>query len=571
MYLRNVSSSAGFYMQRIILSILVFLPFLSQAQNYPKNDFRNPLGIPIVLAGNFGECRANHFHSGLDIKTEGKENFPVYAIGDGYVSRIKLQNGGFGHALYIQHTNGYTSLYAHLNDFAPAIQAYMKKAQYSSKKWTVDLYPKPSMFRVKKGDLIAYSGNTGGSTAPHLHLEIRNANGSPVNPALFGFDIPDNIPPKPYKVAVYNMQRSVYDQSPMLKAITGDNGSYKASIVNTDAKNIGIGIDVFDYMNGSNNTLNFYTAELLMDGKTQCKIRLDDISYSITRYMNAYVDYSMKKKSGRWIQLLFRLPGNKLTSIYEQLNSDRGALDISDGNVHDIDIQLIDVFNNETTISFQVQYSGNEVTDNSCNDGKQFQTGRSNSFNHSNIKFTLGAGDLYDDLCFQFSEKRDDKAYSGRYQLHDAAMPVHTYFNLYIKPDKPIPFSLRDKIAMIQYDGEEDDGQGAVFSDGWYKGRIRNFGEYRLVADTQPPTINLLQSKEALKTSDRISVKVVENITSVDWLVGKIDGSWVPFEQSGDIFFYTFDEHVGKGDHKLDITASDENGNTKSFTYTFTR
>lgn len=568
MYLSNVLS-LSFNMRRLLL-ILLFIPGLLNAQNYPKNDFRNPLGIPMVLAGNFGECRSNHFHSGLDVKTDSKENYPVYAIGDGYVSRIKLQNGGFGHALYIQHTNGYTSLYAHLNDFAPEIQAYMKKQQYRNRSWTVDLYPKSSMFRVKKGDLIAYSGNTGGSMAPHLHLEIRNGKGSPVNPALFGFDITDNIPPKPYKIAVYDMDNSIYEQNPLLTAVTGSGESYSAGTIQTDAKLAGIGIDVFDYMNGSNNTLNFYTAEVLMDGETQCRIRLDDISYSITRYMNAYVDYRMKKKSGRWIQLLFRLPHNRLTHIYQQLNSRKGVLDISDGAAHDVDIQLIDVFGNQCHISFKLQYSGN-AKEYKCDGEKMFKAGQANSFTHSNVKFSLGAGDLYDDICFRFDEKRDDDAYSARYQVHDAAIPVHTYFNLYIKPDKPIPFSLRDKIAMVQYDGEEDDAKGARFSDGWYVARVRNFGEYRLVTDTQAPEIRLLQSKAALKSASRINVKVTENMTSVDRFTGTIDGKWVPFEQSGDLFFYTIDEHCGKGEHKLDITATDENGNSNSFTYTFTR
>ena len=186
---------------KFLLSILILFNLPSKAQ-HPTDYFGNPLNIPIKLAGNFGECRSNHFHSGLDMKTDSKENYPVYAVADGYVSRIKMQNGGFGHALYIQHPNGYTSLYAHLNDYAPAIQEYMRNEQYRRKSWTLDLYPPSTMFRVKKGDLVAYSGNTGGSTAPHLHLEIRNAKGNPVNGMLCGFDIKDAIAPKPYKVAL---------------------------------------------------------------------------------------------------------------------------------------------------------------------------------------------------------------------------------------------------------------------------------------------------------------------------------------------------------------------------------
>src|SRR4051812_21873328 len=147
---------------------------LAQKPDYPQDYFRNPLDMPILLAGNFGECRPGHFHSGMDIKTAGVENKPVYATADGYVSRIKMEPGGFGHALYITHPNGYTTLYAHLNDFIPALQQRVRQQQYAKESWTVDIQLQPGQFPVKQGDQIAWSGNTGGSTAPHLHFEIRD-------------------------------------------------------------------------------------------------------------------------------------------------------------------------------------------------------------------------------------------------------------------------------------------------------------------------------------------------------------------------------------------------------------
>src|SRR5438128_4590507 len=111
----------------------------AQRPAYPQGYFRNPLSIPILLAGNFGECRPGHFHSGIDIKTLGHENEPVYAAADGYVSRIKMEPGGFGHGIYITHPNGYTTLYAHLNNFVPKLQARVRAAQYAKESWTVDL------------------------------------------------------------------------------------------------------------------------------------------------------------------------------------------------------------------------------------------------------------------------------------------------------------------------------------------------------------------------------------------------------------------------------------------------
>lgn len=558
--------------QKILLTLLL-LPLMSMAQDHPKGYFRNPLDIPMMLAGNFGECRSNHFHSGLDIKTESRENMPVYAVADGYIARIRIQNGGFGHALYLVHPNGYTTVYAHLNDFKPDVQAYMKAEQYKRKSWTVDLYVPASKFPVKKGDLIAYSGNTGSSLAPHLHFEIRDSkNAHPVNPSLFGFDIVDNISPKPTNVYLYDMDKSIYMQEPKSVSLTEKDGAYfvKGDTVYIHAKNTGIAFKSNDYMDKSTNTLTYYTAELLMDGIPQSRITLDDIGYDVTRYLNAFVDYSQKFKGNGWVQCLFRVPGNRLGGIYE-LNKNRGGLDLSDGAAHKVSVSLTDPFGNNSKINFYVKYvPGQTNTESDCE--KVFKVNRENSFVHPNVKFQLDAKDLYDDVCFTFKEVQDMDAYSARYVLDNAGIPLHTYFSLYIKPDKPVPFELRDKIALVQNDGKNAEaGKVAKYDNGWYRASIRNFGEYRLVADTTPPVIIPMQSRTALLNSTRITFKVNEDITSVNDFDARLDGEWLAFEQTGDIFYYTFDEHCPKGDHELKVTATDENGNAETIIYTFKR
>lgn len=556
--------------QFISFFLMLQLPLALSAQDYPKGYFRNPLDIPIVLAGNFGECRANHFHSGLDIKTEGRENLPVRAAADGYVSRIRMQNGGFGHALYLAHPNGYTTLYAHLNDFAPAIQEYMRVEQYKRKSWTVDLYVPASKFPVKKGDLIAYSGNTGGSTAPHLHFEIRNSKEHPVNPALFGFDIKDNTAPVPYHVVFYDMRQSVYEQQPLFKTPKKKGNNYIIDTVVVSTPLAGIGIDEFDYMDESKNTLTMYKGALYMDDQLQSSITIDNISYDITRYLHAFADHKTKKEKDRWVQQFFLLPGNYLTHLYTELNNAKGRLDISDGKPHRIKMELADAAGNHTAIDFYLRYNGDTSAVPVCLD-ELFKVNRPNSFTHPNIKFSLDSKDLYDDVCFSFEEKADMTAYSARYKLHNPTVPVHTYFTLYIKPNKPVPFDLRSKIAMVYNDGKKDDGKAATYDNGWYRASVRNFGEYWLVADTTPPKLIPLQTREALLKANRITFRASEDITSVDKFEGTIDGKWVPFEQSGDIFFYTFDEYCPKGDHMLEITAADENGNTETIKYTFKR
>lgn len=560
-------------MGRLILLVFLYLPVMAQAQDHPKGYFRNPLNIPMMLAGNFGECRSNHFHSGLDVKTESRENMRVHAAADGYIARVRIQNGGFGHVLYLVHPNGYSTVYAHLNDFAPDVQAYVESEQKRRKSWTVDLYVPASKFPVKKGDFIAYSGNTGGSLAPHLHFEIRETkNGHPVNPSLFGFDIVDNIAPKPTKVFLYDMSRSVYMQDPKSASLEEKAGSYTVwgDTMYVTAGQVGVAFQSNDYMDNSTNTLTYYTAELLMDGIPQCRITLDNIGYDVTRYLNAFADYSQKAKGNGWVQCLFRMPGNRLGGIYE-LNKTRGGLPVNDGKAHKVTISLTDAFGNNSKINFYVKNvpgTAEPVAD--CD--QLFKVNKENSFVHPNVKFQLDERDLYDDVCFRFSEKTDMDAYSARYKLHDASVPVHSYFSLYIKPNKPVPFELRDKIAMVQNDGSSAEwGKAAKYDNGWYKASIRNFGEYRLVADTKPPTIIPMQSRTALLKSERITFKAEEDITSVAKFDAYLDGEWIPFERTGDIFYYIFDGTTKGGDHEIRVTVADENGNSESINYTFKR
>jgi murein DD-endopeptidase MepM/ murein hydrolase activator NlpD len=187
------------------------------AKSYPQGYFRYPLDVPIALAANFGELRPDHYHMGLDCKTEKRQNLPVHAAADGYIAKIKIEPFGFGRAIYINHPNGLTTLYAHLNNFFPALEKYVKEQQYEQESWEVFIDIPAGFFPVKKGDFIAYSGSTGGSQGPHVHFEIRDTKTDKVlNPLLFGFALKDNIPPAILRLAVYDRTISTYRQTPTL-------------------------------------------------------------------------------------------------------------------------------------------------------------------------------------------------------------------------------------------------------------------------------------------------------------------------------------------------------------------
>ena len=566
-------------MRRIVL-FCCLLPLLAYGQKeagdkaaYPQNYFRNPLNIPIFLAGNFGECRPGHFHSGIDIKTGGKENLPVYAAANGYISRIKTEKGGFGHALYVTHPNGYTTLYAHLNNYAGAIQKYLRDKQYEKEQWNLDLQLDPSQFPVKKGEQIAWSGNTGASTAPHLHFEIRNtATERPLNPEQFGLPVVDHIAPVPNAVAVYDFNHSIYNRAPKQYKLRKKGAVYAPmakDTIQTDYSNVGIGLNVNDLMNGSTNSLAFYTASLYMDDMLQCAVRLDDIGYDETRYINAYADYSTKKLSGEWIQCLFQLPGNHLDRIY-RTNNMRGGLNLKDTSVHKVRIELADDKENKSSISFYLHYNGSAQKDTLCN---VFTTIDPNLFEHPNVKFTLGANMLYDGFCFKFSSMPLNSAYSDKYTIGTPNIPAHHSFDLYIKPKRPIPFDMRSKVAMIYDDGKNEEGTAATDNgEGWYKASVRNFGVWYLTADAEPPVITALQKNGSnLAKASRVSFVIKDAITSVKSYRAELDGKWICMEQHGDNFFYVFDEHCGKGKHQMVITAADENDNQQTLQFTFTK
>ena len=587
---------------RKLAAALLFVPLCASAQKskqpagtYPQDYFRDPLDIPIFLAGNFGECRPGHFHSGIDIKTKGEENQKVHAAADGYISRIKMEKGGFGHGIYITHPNGYTTLYAHLNDFAPAIQQYVREKQYEAKRWDVDLQLSPSQFPVKKGQQIAWSGNTGASTAPHLHFEIRNTKTEhPLNPDLFGLPIVDKKAPVPSELVLYRgdiyepthvlYNSDVYLAAPMVARLVKKGDTYKPvekaegfyrtkkDTLMVPGGMIGVGLNADDYMDGSDNTIAFYTAELFMDDSLQSAIILDDIGYDETRYINAYADYKTKELQHKWVQCLFQLPGNRLDGIFHNLNSNKGRLMLTDEKVHNVRIVLTDDKGNKSTIAFYVKPF--KVDDNEAAvDGVPFYANKANKFSDPNVSFSLDERQLYDDINFRFSKKEGDHIFSDKYMLHYSYIPLHHYFELKVKPNKPVPFDLRSKMVLMYNDGKDDEGKAAaVADDGWYKASVRNFGTYWLDVDTTAPAIRSLQKNgAALTTAKQITFEAKDAMTSVKTFAGYLDVKWICFEQHGNSFFYKFDGHCSKGKHELIFKAADENGNERQAQLTFTR
>lgn len=559
-----------------LLSVVLGMLFagLAAAQDtYPRHYFRNPLDIPVSLAGNFGECRPGHFHSGLDIKTQGKENMAVHAAADGYISRIKLEPGGFGHAIYITHPNGYTTLYAHLNHFFPALQKRVRQMQYERENWELDYSFKPGEYPVKKGQFIAWSGNTGGSSAPHLHFEIRDSKTEhPLNPQLFGFDIKDGKAPVPLQLALYDLNQSIYEQDPVILRLKKKDNIYVTDrdTIFITTSSAGIGLLVNDYMEGSENTLSVFSVSWSANGHRLGTLKLDDIGYEETRYLNACADYKLKTQSGSWYQSMFLLPGNKLDKIYNFPANENGAIPIPINRRAEVEIALEDNSGNKSQIRFLLVNKGAGAVAGCV---QPFRPGVSNSYNGASLKFTLSALDLYDSICFRTGVRKDTGGISPWYKVHEPYVPVHKYFDVYIQPEVQVAERLQSKVVVQYDDGKQRDGRSASLNSiGWFYAAVRNLGDYRLTIDTVPPVIKPLQKPGKLANGQRaLRFLITDNLTSAKKCKGYLDGNWICLERHYNEWFYELDERCPKGKHVLEVTATDENGNTRRQSFAFTR
>jgi hypothetical protein len=573
-------------LQKAGLSVfLLFFVFncsaqLFPAKNYPVDFFEYPVVATKGLAANFGELRPNHYHMGLDCRTDQGQNKKIVAAADGYIAKVKIEPWGFGRCIYINHPNGLTTLYAHLNDFYDGLEKYVKQQQYALKSWAVYLDIPANLFPVKKGDTIALSGNTGGSQGPHLHFEIRDTKTDKVfNPLLFGFGIPDTVAPDIVRLAAYDRNLSTYEQTPKLFPLKKAKGIYGTTpaliIVKTDK--VSFGISATDRVTGSSNRNGIYEAVLYNDDKPITGFQIDNISYDETRYLNAHIDYKIRSRGGPFIEHLSKLPGYT-NSIYKSTNDD-GVIDLADDSIHNIKIEVKDVNGNLSTVLFSLRRDTSYVETAktppaSLRQPTEFHPGFINIYENTNVSFYLPEKSLYDSMRFQYNETIP-KSGNTVYQLHNTSVPVHGYFPISIKAQNALP----GKMVMHRFaNGKHDYAKAEAVMNGketgWYKASFREFGSFELLADTMPPAITPIGFKDGMNCSkqSRIVFVVRDNSEEIKKFTALLDGNWLRFSNDkGSRFIYDFDEMCPAGEHELKIVAEDQVGNVAEKVYHFTR
>ncbi|HET8827727.1 MAG TPA: M23 family metallopeptidase, partial [Pelobium sp.] len=549
-----------------------------QDNNLPaisKNYFRSPLDIPLYLSGNFGEIRSNHFHSGLDIKTNQREGLPVFAVADGYVSRLRVQNGGFGYALYINHPNGVTSVYAHLQKFNPVIGSRVKSMQYEKQSFPIDFMLTPIEIRVKKGDVIAYSGNTGSSGGPHLHFELRNTKTEEtINPITLGIKIKDTIKPQMSALYIYKTNKSVFNEHTPKQyfATYGSNGVYNLGKIGTIAVNgeFGLGITAFDQQNGSANHNGVFSTVIKLDGEVIYETVIDKFAFENSRAINAYIDYYSKLSSGRVIQKGFIADNPKIRFFKSSKN--KGLIELTDNATHAIEYILKDIEGNQSVLKFNVKRNSALTNKPSPNKGLLMSYKTENKYENDNVKINLPAGILYNDLYFDYAEKAGPSyAESKIYQLHNKYTPLHSAFNLAIKADSN-SFSHADKLIIYQL---ETGSQGGFFKDGYVIANPKTFGNFCIRADSIAPIISAINVKEGVNLSkqSKMIFKISDNLSGINSFNGYIDNQWVLMEYDvrNRRLWHSFDEKTGFGKHTFKLVVTDNKANTKSYQITFYR
>ncbi len=524
--------------------------------------FTSPVDHKIKLTGNFMELRSNHFHAGIDIKSSnGQPGDNIRSVYDGHISRIKIQGGGYGNALYIDHPNGYTSVYAHLHQFSEEVAAYVKGIQYALESFEVDIYLPDSIFRVKQKEIIGQMGNTGRSFGPHLHFELRKTKTeTPVNPEKLGLGPTDSSAPTLESLHLHSISEdgAILDKEVRYFKSKNPNYTLHEDNIEFSGSRVGLAMQMYDRMDGSWNKNGIYGYLLKVDGQRIFSWQADEFDFSETRYINAFWDYERHKRHGQKVYLLYRQSCNPFS--YYSINQD-GIIDLSDGQAHKVEIIATDLHKNRSVTSFTIRQSKNmrqhEQANISCDSTIIEQVGK------YEINFKEGA--FYAPLSLKISE--------GTETINGVKYPSvtigneHTSVQGYFEISCPITDTLDQQWTMASYDSKGRLIQfGGHIEGNRFVSQVDQLGTFMMIKDTKPPTISPvnMDSRRRSPWKIRINDNLIPDGRANDLLViGTVNGQWMCWEYDMKNNMLVFDDwdSLPPGSLELNLEISDHCGN----------
>lgn len=561
----------------MLLAFALYSPLY--AQYYPQGYFQSPMDTPLFLSAPFGSLRDNHFHSGMDIRTYEKEGLPVYAVADGYVVRIKYSPIGYGKALYIDHPNGYTSVYGHLQDAEGEIADYIKKYQYETERFDFDHFPGRDKLKVKKGQIIGWSGNTGGSTGPHLHFEIRDTRSEEViNPQLFGIYGVDIAEPAIRKILAYSLEEN---RPILLKEISINRNTtqvafdsiytYRDTLL-LNSTDIGFAAEAYDYLTTPTTEYSVYSIELFIDGKERFSYKLDRFSFDDSRCINVHIDYERYKEDKTRFQKCFKDDGNRI-GIYNYTRN-KGKFLVRDTAVHTAIMNAYDFNGRVASVRFYFRrYATNGILVSKPSPCvvATFYPAKQNIFKTKDVEITIPGKALYDTLPFCYKQVPKEKyAYSATYQVQDMYTPLNTSMTVSIKPEGISEANKEKLLIGSLYPSGFLQSVGGGFENGWVTARTSTFGNFLVLADSIAPvikTINIALNGEVKDTSG-IRFTIEDNFSGIGNYRATINGEWVLMEYDAKTneLIYRFDSNTIRNiPVKFALMVTDKKNNTANF------
>lgn len=556
----------GYGIAWCVTVIFLILGVGSAAQVPGGNYFFDyPMRISPKLNANFGEMRNNHFHMGLDLATESRENIPVYAPADGYVARMKIELSGFGRAIYLSHPNGTTTLYAHMNRFMPEAEAYLKSKQYEVQSWKIDLNVPPDHIPIKKGQWIGYSGNTGASQGPHVHFEIRDTKSENcINPLLYNFSLNDITPPDIFRLAFYNRDKSVYDQQPIVVPVSKRGTGYVAGNILLPFERAMVAVQATDRITGFYNPNGIFSASVHHAGRMLSGFKLNDISYDDTRALNGHIDYLTRFRGGPFYQMLFPPKAFKLNIYNGEALSDH--LDVPPAP-EEYQIKVADVNGNVSTVDFRLSVKDlpQQKSQTSVPSGQLIHPGQINIYENDQLQFVFPEYTFYDQFYFQVKSifAQSQSLLSSTFQALPEYIPVNHPFTIRIKPNRNPSLVNTERVVIRRTYRAKTEVKKANAEKGWFSSSFRDFGFFQLIEDLEPPTFTVnLQNGMVIRKGMKIIVKPADNLTVINEVKLFADGNWLMLQQTWNGYVYTVDENFPEGEHKLTVLVKDEAGNS---------